>query len=174
MPYVTPPTQSTGDVIGATQWNRLGSNDIWLAADGVNGRPICRSFRSTGQTIVNNVSTPLAFNNNNIDNAGAHSTSVNPARFYAAVDGYYRFCANAIFTANVTGARALNIIRNGSGIIDSQVCITPTAFPGSMYTESIGIFTAGQYVEAYVHQTCGGNLDVVAYSFATFEWIWKG
>lgn len=172
MAYSSPPVQSSGDVIGATAWNRLGSNDKWMAESSTDGRPICKAYRTSTFSVSTNVNTALPINFNQLDNAGCHSTAVNPSRFTAPVDGWYRMITYVSWPANITGCRQIEIIAGGGGLEARDARSAAVApCPTSQNCEAWMDMTAGQYAEVVVFQTSGGALVVDTLSFVLFEWM---
>lgn len=172
MSYVKPTTRSAGYVVGATQWNELVSNDRWLGGADADGRPFCWSYRSTALSVADFTSTPLTWNANFADNAGIHSTSVNPSRFTAPVDGWYRFVCNAFWAADADGVRSLDAIDNGTGNVNSSdVRGAFGIFDVRQQVQAILRFSAGMYVEAVGVHTAGNAIDLRINSWASLEWI---
>jgi hypothetical protein len=170
--YTSPSTRAAGYVVGSTQWNELVNNDKWLAADGASGKPICRATRSLVQGIPNNVSTAVSWSVNSVDNAGSHSTTVNPSRFIAPVAGWYRLFASITWQVNSTSQRIASIVPNGSGTADNTSTAIPvSAVNTSHAVESILHLSAGQYAEVFVLQGAGGTLNIETLTFAWFEWL---
>lgn len=172
MAYSSPPTQSTGDVIGATQWNRLGSNDQWLAESSSTGRPMCKVTRSSDQTIAHATQTAIAWNVNSLDNAASHSTTVNNSRLIAPTAGWYRVVANLKWFNNLTGARVANITQGGAGFPDGEDAILAYSIFNAVHiVEAYVHLAVAEYVEVFGIQASGGNLALLTNSWAWFEWI---
>lgn len=166
MAYSAPPTQSTGDVVTATAWNRLGSNDQWFATD----HPLCQASRAGAQAVANLTNTAILFNTNVFDNAAVHSTSVNTTRFTAPSTGWYFFLGQITWPVNATGFRCLIWFRNGVATwsIDCRTAVTGTTT--NQHVMYHALMTAGDYMELTAQQNSGGslNVDVVV---VTVEWM---
>lgn len=180
MAWATPATKSTGNVIGATDWNELVTDLRWLGQVDSDGRPVCIAYRSTDQTISNNTDTAVTWNAEVLDNAAAHSTSINTSRFSAPVDGWYRLTGRLYFASNATGMRGAFPLFNGAGTKLSYGYWNGNiyGFEASMDVIAVKQMTAGQYIEISVYQNSGGNLALkgsatAIQSFAVFEWIAK-
>jgi hypothetical protein len=173
MAYSTPATQSTGDVIGATAWNTLVDDAKWLAEAGAAGKPLCRAYRSSAVSIANNAITAIAWNANQVDNAGSHSTAVNTSRFTAPFTGWYRVMTNVQWAANGSGVRITRVYLNGSGTPDSSEgpANGNGVFDLGQTAVALVYLTLGQYAEVLVYQSSGGALNVQSLSFASFEFV---
>jgi len=163
MAYSTPATRSTGDVIGATQWNELVTDIRYLAQTDTNGAPICVATRSTNQTIANGTVTAVTWNAETVDNAAFHSTSINTSRFTAPVSGWYRAVLNLEWASSAAGNREAYILFNGTGnsLADTKVPNVGAVTMGLSLAVPLFSMTAGQYVEVFCAQSSGGNLDLV-------------
>jgi hypothetical protein len=177
MAYSSPASRSTGDVIGATQWNELVTDIKYLAELGSSGRPFCLAYRSTNQSISNSTLTSVTWNAETTDNAAAHSTSVNTSRLSAPVDGWYKAWPQVVWAANSTGVRNVNVLFNGTG---QQVGMDQRNATSSFETAGTapwsGSMTAGQYIEIAGYQNSGGALNVLGSatsprSWVLFEWV---
>lgn len=174
MAYSTPATQTTGDVIGATAWNLLVNDVKWDNEIDSTGAPSCWASRSTTVNISNNTLTAVTWNSHAWDNAGVHSTSVNPTRFTAPVDGIYWLQSWVHWDMNATGIRVNEFLINGSGNINASDG-RPALTGWSVGHGATGIvsLTAGQYVELFAYQNSGGALGIAVNSFVYFQWLRK-
>jgi hypothetical protein len=175
MPYSAPPTQSAGDIIGVTAWNRLATNDVWFGGGAsASGYPACWAYRNTAFSTANTTVTPIGFNAQYLDNAGSHSLTVNNSRFTAPVAGWYRFLSNIWWDPQATGIRIIQTYPSATGTphcdvgTDAEVF---SLFQCGQLVESVAAFTAGQYIEVAGFQTSGGILNIRAGSWAYFAWI---
>lgn len=173
MAFTAPSTRSNGYVVGATQWNELVNNDLWSWVASSSGRPRCRVHKSAHQLTAHSVATAVTWDVNDHDPTGCHSTSVNPTRFTAPVDGWYRLVANVRWTVDINTRHAY-IIENGGGTLSSADDRVATAiFDTGQSLEHFAHLTAGQYVEVGGMQTSTNNVNILGtgLSWAWFEWV---
>lgn len=131
-----------------------------------------RVYNSANISIPNNSSTALTFNSERYDNANYHSTSSNTSRLTAPSDGLYIISAHVYFQANATGFRQLSININGTAValeVRTAVTVASTATIMTITTQTR--MTAGQYAEVAVQQTSGGDLNVIASSSFSPEFM---
>lgn len=171
MAFSAPPSQTTGDVIGATAWNRLGDNDKWLASD----HPICIAYRSSTQTVLDATDTTVTWTNNLVDNSAIHSTSVNTSRFTAPVDGMYHAVAGVGWSADADGTRHLRWQVTGTGVGGLTGIATGPASPGGQptyqQTTAEVFLAAGAYLELIAYQNAGNSLTILVSATAVFRWV---
>lgn len=170
MAYNAPPTQSTGNVIGATAWNRLGDNDKWFADE----HATCIVYRSAVQSVPNATDTTVLWTVNLFDNSAIHSTSVNTGRFTAPVGGLFVAMASIGWAADVDGMRHIRWTTNSGGSggalgIDSRMAVTGGHLTYQQATARL-FLSAGDYVELVSYQSAGNALDIATSSTVTFQW----
>jgi hypothetical protein len=178
MGYTTPPSFTTGDIVGASQLNVFRDDVRWAnESSTANGRPSTFAYRSSNLSVANTTLVAVGFDQHE-DNAGAHSTSVNNSRFTAPVAGRYILKAQARWAANATGHRAISVVPNGSGVpVSGQNSSAFGIYDLDNYCEAVVRLAAGDYLEVYAYQTSGGALNVLGHSvtyggaFAYFDWI---
>jgi hypothetical protein len=152
----------------------VGTNGEMLVADssaatGLKwGQPNAVSaflYKSTFQTISNATWTAVTFDSEAWDTNSFHSTSTNTSRITipAGLAGKYEFNLRGFFVPSAIGIRYISIYLNG-------VSVRLNYFPASANDFAIGLNTkinlvAGDYLEMYVYQSSGGNLNF--YSSAT-------
>lgn len=112
------------------------------------------------QVIPNSVSTALSFDNDVYNPAGIHSTAVNPTRFTVSLAGFYLLNAQVAFATSAVGnLRQIRSKLNGTTFL-STTNITPvTGFGSVLETTKLTFLNAGDYIEFYVFQDSGGNLN---------------
>lgn len=178
MAYTSPTTRSTGYTVGATQWNELVNNDKWRNESSSSGAPFCWAYRTSNQTLANVTTTAISWNSNVVDNAGCHSTAVNPSRLIAPIDGWYRVKSCLRWQADLDGIRIVDIVPNGTGVVHTRR--GPDAmgaiFDAGHTVDAEVRLSAGQYVEIVGYHSAGNNLDVLGAalwgSWVSFSW-WK-
>ena len=76
------------------------------------------------------------------------------------LNGIYVIQASVKWEFNLTGNRRLKIRRNGQEILASQEIKPNSGWPVTHILSTVERLSAGDFVEAVVHQTSGGDLDV--------------
>jgi hypothetical protein len=114
------------------------------------------------QSIATNTITALTFDSEDWDTDGFHSTSVNTSRLTipTGLGGYYLISFNYVFATNATGLRNGLIRKNGSDIctMADVSAISAIAYPGYSFQTILNL-AAADYLEVFVYQTSGGNLN---------------
>lgn len=115
------------------------------------------------QSIANITETALAFDTETFDTLGTHDNATNNTRLTAPTDGLYLITFYCVFDPNTTGIRRLTMRLGGSTTLHREI---KGSAGGSGATRSnftvCEYLTAGQYVEAVVYQSSGGNLNASA------------
>lgn len=173
MPYADPQSThdpTTGQVIPAS-WGDIVRNDLEYLA---RNKPHCRVFNNAGLTIATTTATVVTFNSESLDVGAMHSTVTNTGRITvpSGEGGWHGFGASGSWAANGTGYRSLLVRLNGvTGLIgEGKPPVaggdgTDMVIGGSRYQ-----LAAGDYVEALVYQTSGGNLAFNSPA-AWAEWV---
>ncbi len=103
----------------------------------------------------------LPFNKERWDTDGMHDNSVNNHRITIQTAGQYIISANVLFVLNATGIRQILLKVNGDVILkQSQNAVVVAATVVACSTP--WPLVVGDIVEAWVIQTCGSNLDIIA------------
>lgn len=117
----------------------------------------------SGQVIANNSETAIAFGTADlIDTDSLHDTSTNNTRITVTAAGLYLVGASCQWAGNATGVRQLAIARGGA---TSTALVRASQVAGGTYSISQSVATVywltnGEYIEAYVYQDSGGNLNL--------------
>lgn len=135
-----------------------------LPADTINGLlapPIAQLYHTSAQAIPNNTWTALQFGSEVVDSAGGHNNSTNNTRYTAVKAGTYYVHGRYTYAANGTGFRGIQLAKNGTLLAYTlSYGSTPTAsLTQSVQTQGLVTLAVGDYVEAKVEQTSGGNLN---------------
>jgi hypothetical protein len=119
-------------------------------------------YRSTTQSIPNNVTTSIDWDAEEFDGSSMHSTSSNIDTVFVREPGFYRIDAAVLFPASVSGLRALSITIGGVSrprLFDSQpgssVNDTTCHLSGLVYISDV----AGG-IKLLTYQNSGGTLVV--------------
>lgn len=121
-----------------------------------------RAYASGVQAIANATETAIAFNTNDSDVGGVHSTSTNNTRFTVPVGGAGRWLLLGVvdFALNTTGSRKIKIVKNGAADItyrtESAVQDNDTVLEVS-YLDLAAV--DGDYYEFFCAQSSGGSLN---------------
>jgi hypothetical protein len=109
----------------------------------------CRAYRNADVSIPNNVWTAVDLNAERWDTDGMHDNATNPSRITCQTEGYYAMTANIAFTSQVSGYRAVRIVKNGTDVIaTSHVDASGTS--NALSTATVYFLEVGDYVELEV------------------------
>jgi hypothetical protein len=119
------------------------------------------NISTSGQSIATNTGTSILFDTEVIDTDGFHSTSSNTDRITipSGKAGKYLCTVAITMSANSTGARVVNLAKNGSTAYGMT-------FPATSSGASFGYITyvldlaVGDYITASMFHTAGTNLNV--------------
>lgn len=128
--------------------------------------PRCRLTNSATISAPNGAST-LTFDTETHDTGGMHSTSSNTSRITIPTggSGMYLIGAGVEFAANATGTRDLNLRINGTTVIATSRATAASGTSATrLMTNTIYPLNAGDYIEAQINQSSGGNLNINATS----------
>lgn len=122
---------------------------------------------STNPTIATATVTALAFNQETYDTNTYHDTATNNSRITipSGKAGYYMVTFNAQWDANAVGRREAILYLNGTGIMESEVTASASAYPTPMISYPI-LLTVGDYLQIQVYQSSGGNLILYSPTFS--------
>lgn len=123
----------------------------------------CRVYRAAAFTHNSSGDyLPITFDSERRDAKAMHSTVTNNTRITVPIPGWYYIWGNAVFDANATGSRVLQIRVGGSTAIAAVREIAPSASANSkMAISTVYYLNADDYVELYAYQNSGGNLDII-------------
>lgn len=135
----------------------------WAAAAGGGGFEGCAVFDDSSTTVSNTTFTALAMDSEIFDVGGYHSTSSNTSRITipSGKGGYYFVYAYLTVQSNSTGERLLRIYKNGAFVDangDPKIGVTTNGRPALSIATLMNL-SAGDYIEVYVYQNSGGNLN---------------
>lgn len=135
-----------------------------------------RVYLGSNQSISNNTSTGVAFDNEVSDTNAFHDNATNNTRLTIPSDGNYIIGATVLFDVNTTGYREVKIRKGG---LVNHFAISRTQSHATEYTtiNLSGLATncsAGDYFEIMALQNSGGSLNLIAAgSSGTQAWICK-
>lgn len=157
----------------------VGTNGYTLVADSSTATGLAWSAPASGsfvgcqlaftgsQSIANTTATALTWGVENFDTDGMHSTVTNTSRITIATGkgGYYWIYGFVSWDLG-THRRIAYIYKNGSEIIGYEVGVTsssPATYP-AVGISSVLNLNAGDYLEMFVYQNTGGNLNANAFN----------
>lgn len=160
MAYTTPTTRTTGDVIGAADWNTDLVENIKHLAD----PPRVSAYRNGDLAVTTGTETIITLNAETYDTDSMHSTSSNTGRLVAATAGLYQCTLRVFFQTNTTGYRWARIYLNGVGVtvLDEASNENPSSTTTtSLLCQVEQYLDVGEYVEASCYHTRGSNLNLL-------------
>lgn len=147
-----------------------GDGTLDLAATGGGGGVAtlvgCKATRTAVQTLTTNVNTAVSFTATDVyDTNSIHNPASNPSRLTipGGMAGAWRIAYSTEFASNATGLRSTFLSVNGTAVVPDG-SLRVGAVGGSESTRLSAstdlLLSAADYVEVFVRQTSGGNLDL--------------
>lgn len=141
--------------------------------------PECQVRRGTVQSIPNSTVTAIAFDTEDIDNDGMHSTVSSTTRLTIATTGRYQISGVIPYDVGAVGGRECRIVRNGSSVaINGARTLDDAPSSGSISVVVPAIqvsLTAGDFLELMAFQSQGAALNTIAvngiYPILRARWI---
>lgn len=183
--YVVATAYSTDTTITIT-----GGSDYTLASATISGQAYSyadspqnypfgtvaiRVERSSNQSIPNNTWTTLSFNTIVTEEKPATTSqwsSGDPTKLICRLPGYYLINAHVRIAQNATGARGINLMKNGGSPLTAIVIAAFSGQDPVIQCSTIVKLGTGDYIEAMAFQNSGAALDAVATSNNLYlEWI---
>jgi hypothetical protein len=129
-----------------------------------------RVLRTSAQSISHNTETAIQYTSETFDTHNFHDNTNNNTRMTvpSGKGGLYLLTANANFASNSTGRRALLFRKNGSTTFAQSEWGNSASNAPHMNLSSMIDMVAGDYVEVFVFQSSGGNLNISTYLNASF------
>lgn len=140
-----------------------------LIPDEIINPPSVMTYRTSHLSIANNTLTTVPFTTELYDTDTMHDNTTNPERITFTTAGYYLVTFVCAWNKNIVGDRLAQIRKNGTDVLAMESKRTGGA--DLLVGHSITIedsFSAGNYIEARVQQTSGGNLLLLGDSFSPF------
>jgi len=177
-------TDTTITVTGGSDYtlaNAAISGQAYSYADTPQGYPFgtvtIRVERSTNQSIPNNTWTALSFDTIVSEEKPATTgqwSSGSPTRLTCRLPGYYLINAHVRIAQNATGARGINLMKNGTPLL-ANIFSPASGFDSNFQVNATVKLDTGDYIEAKAFQNSGAALDAVATSNNLYiEWIRLG
>lgn len=119
------------------------------------------------QTIANNTATAITFNQEDYDTDSYHSTSSNTSRLTipTGLGGAKLIIGYVEWSSNATGYRALTLFKNGNTTIEQEITPAASGVLTCQHVMAEAVLQQGDYVELFVQQNSGGNVDIARASF---------
>lgn len=168
-----------GDIIAATAADTVarlavGSNNTVLTADSSTATGLkwaaasasafvgCSASKSATQSIANATYTAITFNTEDYDTDSIHDNSTNTTRFTVPTGkgGKWLISGVMTFASNATGFRFVRLYKNGTAFIVPSGVAPVNGDTTQVAVSYIHTFAAGDYMEVFVYQNSGGNLNV--------------
>lgn len=144
--------------------NMYTGASISLGAGGgmVSGVPAVQVVKTGTQAITTAATTAMAWDAENFDTLGASVqwAAGSSTRLTAQAPGVYRLSASVVFAANATGERAVWFRKNGATFLPGLRVPATAANATATAAATTVILNASDYVECFVYQNSGGNLNV--------------
>lgn len=154
MPYTTPSTITTGQLVTATLMNNEWAGNISFLAN----PPACRVYNSTDISVPHITLTPMTFDSERFDTNSMHSTVSLTSRITFNTAGMYvvTFCGGIVAGTDYTMVSSY-LRLNGGNFIGTQVVGTVAVADDHVYTTVTATykFAVNDYVEAYVFHRNG-------------------
>jgi hypothetical protein len=147
-----------------------GDNNEVLLGDGTWGASSmavaegCRVYNNANISTANASGQAVTLNSEHYDDNNIHSTSSNQSRLTCQTAGKYHIFANIRWASNATGYRNvyLQVTSGGNTFYIAADCVAAVnGHETDQCLSTIWDLAAGDYVELWVLQTSGGNLNIV-------------
>lgn len=152
----------------------VGANGTTLVADSAEATGLkwatpagsafvgCGVTKSTTQSIANATYTAVTFNTEDYDTDAIHDNVTNNTRFTipSGKSGKWLISGVVAFASNATGFRFVRLYKNGTAFIVPAGIPPVNGDTTQLAFSYIHTFTAGDYMEVFVYQNSGGNLNI--------------
>jgi hypothetical protein len=134
----------------------------WAAAGGASTFVGCGVTKSTTQSIANATYTAVTFNTEDYDTDAIHDNVTNNTRFTipSGKGGKWLTSGVVTFASNASGFRFVRLYKNGTAFIVPAGVPPVNGDTTQLAFSYIHTFTAGDYMEVFVYQNSGGNLNI--------------
>ncbi len=159
---------------GAPVKAALDDIDIRINASNT-GSTRCRAYHTVGVSLVSGNLVAIPFGGESWKTVTAmHSTSVNPTRMIAPVNGIYHVDIGASFTANATGRRVGQLRKNAAGssaggiqLFTLSAAPAPTSASSIAFSDDIAL-GQNDYLELFLLQLSGSGQTSEVGEFVTY------
>lgn len=123
--------------------------------------PIALLYQSATQTFSNNTNAAVALDATAWDTASGHNNATNNTRYTAVYPGTYNVTGHVSWPQNATGARQLEIYKNGSVYNTGSQIFAGQSTNWTAHETTVEVaMVVGDYVEMWVEQLSGGSLTL--------------
>lgn len=122
--------------------------------------PAARVTSSVNTTVPSGAFTAIPMNTERFDAMNMHRTDADTSRLTATTAGIYMVSANVTWAPNGTGARELNVRKNGATIVARVVQPGDAVNTADQSATTLVQLNAGDFVEIVVRQNSGAPLGV--------------
>lgn len=122
-----------------------------------------QASNSVTQSIPDTTETALTFNTEDYDTDTMYA-GASPTRLTINTSGDFRIEANATFDTNIVGDYYILIKKNGTTTVAQSATISAEESSNISISTSAALLDT-DYIEIYVAQTSGGNLNILAGSY---------
>lgn len=152
------------DIGGGLTLNALTADLIWLGGPGQTvderGVPATRIRNSVNQSMPSGVETVVAFDTEDFNTDGMHSSSVNPTRLTIKTPGLYQISAEYMFPSGPPSSAQIFIRKNGSVELTGVDGRSVTAVAPEGTISSHVLLAAGDYIELTCYQNSGAAITL--------------
>jgi len=159
MPWTTPKTWSTNEVVTAANMNtHVRDNVAFLGSP-----PSVAVSNSASVLTTNSTFTFMNANTELWDTDSMHSTVTNTSRLTATTAGRYQLTVTMRFGINATGSRVIGYRVNGGGSNIQLMTGLNTGVSVEMVLSGSDmlVMAATDYIETFSWQNSGGDLDAI-------------
>jgi len=157
-------TDDDGSGTTGTILNNAEKTALYVQIDAAIKHSTCSVYNNAVQSIGSASHTALTFNAEEWDADALHSTGANTSRITIPTGGagVWWVHLNAMWAPNATGQRIARFYKNGAAV--GPVAYVVGAATYEMAHNLVGLITVADadYLEAFVYQNSGGNLDIGA------------
>ena len=160
----------------------IGTSYQFLQSSGTaptwGGLSFATVYNSTSQNVLDNTWTNLAFDSEESDTPGWHSTSSNNSRITASTTGFFIASAKVVYAGaggSGTYRDDVDIEIDGASVVAAQTSWVEVNAFSKRYSITTPVFSmsAGSYVEVWLRQTSGGTRAVDGGQYGTRFSLWR-
>lgn len=123
----------------------------------------CKLKKSGSQNVQHNeFAVFVAFDDEDYDTAGMHSTTVNNSRATITEDGTYQIHAEVCWNTDASGSYFLEIVKNGGEVLATDVRNGGSGYFTINHSFAEDAFVTGDYVRLLVIQTTGSERSILS------------